>query len=283
MISADDRIPEYLTEKGNTIKLIVFTAIFALVFINIYSPFGIELLYDLTEIELLLYSSSVVLAGLFIVVISRFIMLRYSRKRTLMIWQYIIWVLAEISVIGFFFLLIQKFVLHNQREIIDLLEGTIRNTALILLLPYVLSWLYFAWKDKSRQLEGLSNESGTDAGMKNMIAFRDEKGVLRISVKLENVVYIEANENYVNIYYLDNEKLTAYMLRNTLKNMEELLGVQDFARCHRKYLVNFNKVKIIRRVKRGLNIELDIPGGKALPVSATYVNNVMKIFSKHCA
>ena len=33
-------IPEYLCEKYNLIKMVVFTAIYAFVFIIIYQPFG---------------------------------------------------------------------------------------------------------------------------------------------------------------------------------------------------------------------------------------------------
>jgi len=34
-------VPSYIVEKGNIIRLIIFTASFALVFINLYSPFGV--------------------------------------------------------------------------------------------------------------------------------------------------------------------------------------------------------------------------------------------------
>ncbi len=285
MINPESRIPEYLTDKKNTVRIILFTALFALVFINTFEPFGVETLYDLNEIQLLLYSSSVVLAGVLIVVISRVLMIRYSRTQRLKLWQYLAWVLAEVSVMGLFFFIIEKFVLHDPRDIYNLLKRTIRNTALIILLPYTLLWLYFAWIDKSRQLERISKNIGVKGNTepKSMIAFRDEKDVLRLSVRLDKLAYLEANENYVNVFYLDNDKPVSYMLRNTLKNMDEFLRGKDFARCHRKYLVNFKRVKTIKREKGGLIIELDIPGGKDLPVSSTYVAGVMEIFSKYCA
>ncbi|MCF8222359.1 MAG: LytTR family transcriptional regulator [Bacteroidales bacterium] len=282
MINPDSRIPDYLTGKGNTIRMIVFTAVFALVFINTYSPFGIELMYDLTELELLLWSSAVIIAGVLIVVISRVIMIRISRKYSLRIWQYLLWVLAEIIFMGLFYFLIERIVLNDPRDIYDLIRNTIRNTALVLLLPYTLSWLYFAWKDKTRQLEGLSGKPGTSEGReKRMIAFKDDKGVLRISLRLESIAFIEANENYVNITYTDNGNIKTYVLRSTLKKMEDILWDMNFARCHRKYLVNFHRVKILKREKSGLLIEFDIPGSKELPVSATYADNVMSLFTRN--
>ena len=49
MLNKNDHMPDfqkpiapYLIEKKNIVNLILFTALFALVFINIYSPFGAD-------------------------------------------------------------------------------------------------------------------------------------------------------------------------------------------------------------------------------------------------
>ena len=36
----EKNIPSYLLEKDNTIRMILFTAFFALLFINLFQPFG---------------------------------------------------------------------------------------------------------------------------------------------------------------------------------------------------------------------------------------------------
>ena len=56
-------IAPYLIEKRNIINLILFTALFALVFINIYSPFGADKWFNLTRFQFFTYSSLVILAG----------------------------------------------------------------------------------------------------------------------------------------------------------------------------------------------------------------------------
>jgi DNA-binding LytR/AlgR family response regulator len=45
-------------------------------------------------------------------------------------------------------------------------------------------------------------------------------------------------------------------------------------------MINFDKVKVIRKEKDGLKLELDIPTDLDIPVSKTYVDNVMQTFSK---
>ena len=115
-----------------------------------------------------------------------------------------------------------------------------------------------------------------------MIPFYDDKGVLKFSIKKENLFYLEAAENYVNICYLNKGKVSKYMLRETLKKAEENFAGTEIIRCHRSYIVNFEKVKVIRKDKDGLTLELDNTSVIDIPVSKTYVNSVMQTFSKYC-
>jgi DNA-binding LytR/AlgR family response regulator len=63
--------------------------------------------------------------------------------------------------------------------------------------------------------------------------------------------------------------------------MEAIFNGSEIIRCHRSYMVNFDKVKVIRKDKDGLTLELDIPAGIDIPVTKTYVEQVMKTFSKY--
>ena len=89
------------------------------------------------------------------------------------------------------------------------------------------------------------------------------------------------SDNYVTIYYVDNNKITKYLIRNTLKNFEQKLHPKNIMRCHRSYMVNFEKVKIMRKEKTGLYLELDIEPKFRLPVSKTYVASVIETFSQY--
>ena len=163
----------------------------------------------------------------------------------------------------------------------DLVKISSRNTALVLLLPYSVSWLYFSWRDKKEQIDRLADGHAVPAITRNMISFYDEKGILKFSVKKENLLYLEAAENYVSICYLSKDKVSRYLLRETLKNIEETFSGDEIVRCHRSYMVNFEKVKVIRRDRDGLKLGFDNPQVIDIPVSKTYVNTVMETFSKY--
>jgi hypothetical protein len=281
MIDFQKPIPAYLNEKQNIIRLILFTSLFALVFINAYSPFGADRWYNLTRLEFFTYSSLTILAGVLVVVISRIIMYHFCKRHTINIWQYLLWIFAEILSMALAYAVFDKLFLKDARPFIDLVRISSRNTALVLLLPYSVLWLYFSWRDKKEQIERLAENPASADNTRNMIPFYDDKGILKFSVLKENLLYLESAENYVNICYLNKGKVAKYLLRDTLKKIEESFSGTEIIRCHRSYMVNFEKVKVIRKDREGLKLEFDDPTVTDIPVSKTYINAVMLTFSKY--
>ena len=281
MIDFEKPAPHYLNEKGNIIRLIIFTSLFALVFINIYEPFGADRWYNLTKLQFFTYSSLTILTGVLVVVISRIIMYNVSKRHSVRIWQYLVWIFAEVLSMSLFYGLFQKVILKDPRIFSDLVKSSSRYTALVLLLPYSVLWLYFSWRDKKEQIERLAEGQLSPANTRDMIPFYDDRGMLKFSVKKENLLYLESAENYVSICYLNKGKVSKYLLRDTLKRVEESFAGSDVIRCHRSFMVNFEKVKVIRRDRDGLKLELDNLSEGDIPVSKTYINTVMQTFSKY--
>ena len=272
-------IPEYLNRKDNIVRLILFTAAFALVFINVYAPFGADSYLQLSGIMLFLYSSFVILTGMLVVVISRVIMYAYSKTKSLNYWRYVIWVFAEILVMAFVYSIYVKFILADDRDFMLIFNASLKNTSLVILLPYTILWLFFSWQDKSYKLEAL-RESPADQEALGMIPFRDEKGTLRLSVHSEDLLYLEAADNYVSVHYMHRDKLQKFMVRNSMKSYEEQFKNSPIIRCHRSYMVNLDRVDIIRKEKDGLHLVLDSDPPVSLLVTKTYVGVVMEAFEK---
>ena len=280
MVDLEKPIPAYINEKPNIIKLILFTSLFALVFINIYAPFGADKWYDVTDFEFFAFSSLTILTGVLVVVVSRIIMYKVSKKSTIKTWHYLFWIFCEILSMSLFYVLFQKVVLKDPRLFVELMQSSSKHTALVLLLPYSALWLYFSWSDKNAQIERMEEIQETPSNTKDMIAFYDDKGILKFSIKKENLLYLESAENYISICYLNKDKVSKYLLRDTLKKVEESFAGTDVVRCHRSYMVNFEKVKVIKRDKDGLKLELDSLSVLDIPVSKTYIKAVMQTFSK---
>lgn len=278
MADLNQPIPRYLLVKQNIVKLVLFTALFAIVFINIYAPFGVEYWFNVGKWGLLAYSSLIILTGVLVVVVSRIIMYHYAKRHPIKLWSYLTWVMVEVLCMALFYTLFERLFLNDNRFFMDMLKLSIQNTALVLLLPYSVLWLYFSWHDKKNKLEQLEHDPKL-AGQSSLVSFNDERGKLRLSVKQNDLLYIESADNYVNIHYQEKQRHTSYLLRHTLKKLENELPEEGFIRCHRSYLINITLINTIKREKSGLFLELDTEPIIRIPVSKTYIDNVIRRFS----
>ena len=274
-------LPAYITDRKNITRLIFFTATFALIFLNIYAPFGIKTFLRITqEWQLFLLISVIILTGVLVVVVSRIIMYQAVKKgNRLTILNYLAWVAFEVVSMALFYTIYEIVFLNDPRPIFDIFKKSMFNTSLVLLFPYSISWLYFSWRDKINLLEKIS-EGGDPNIQKLMIPFRDEKGTLRISIKPNDLLYLQGSDNYVTIYYNHQNKPSKFLLRSTLKKMEEDLTELNIMRCHRSYMINIDKVKLVKKDKEGLILVLDIDPPIEIPVSKTYLNEILAAFGQ---
>lgn len=282
----EKKIPSFLLEKDNTIHMIVFTAFFALFFINVFQPFGSRNWYpDITDFKYFFFSSLIILTGMLVVVISRVIMHYYSRRNPVTTLQYAGWIVAEIVSMSLFFAVFSKYVPEGSenRDFMEILKKAIVNTSLVLLLPYGISLLYFSWKEKTRLLEEQSeNLTSPETPRKRRLAFADEKGEIKITLELDNLVYIESADNYATIHYINKERLSRFPIRNSLKWFEQnLIEDTPLVRCHRSFIINLDRVKVLKKTKDGITMEVDVPQVADIPVSKTYYDSVMHAFSHY--
>ena len=84
-------------------------------------------------------------------------------------------------------------------------------------------------------------------------------------ILLEDILYVEGMQNYVNIYTLRGKYIT--ML--SLKNLEENLADTSFIRVHKSYIVSIDKIDGIE------GNEIFIQTSK-IPISRNYKEQVMK-------
>ncbi|MBR2170193.1 MAG: LytTR family transcriptional regulator, partial [Alistipes sp.] len=92
----------------------------------------------------------------------------------------------------------------------------------------------------------------------------------------ENLIMMESADNYVCVWYLNNNSPKKVLVRNTLKNIADSLSSTYIQRCHRSYMVNLDLVKVMRREKEGVFVELGIDGVPEVPISKTYSDAIKK-------
>ena len=77
------------------------------------------------------------------------------------------------------------------------------------------------------------------------------------SILPADLLYLEAADNYVRIFYQKNGAVADVLLRSTLKKMEQqLAGYPQLFRCHRTYIVHLDQVERVSGNAQGYKLHL---------------------------
>lgn len=295
------KLPHYLIEKNNLIVQVTISVLFAIAFLAVYIPLSdtTTAWFSLEEQDKFIYTAFFVIFSTIFLIFSR-VMMFYMSKRlirfTLPI--FIIWSLAEIVLIGLFHAYISLRIMHVQEYTTALIIGkSILITFIALGFPFIVTDLSFALLDAQRVLKIArsviqSNDNNTQNTQKtttgdqvvtdnpDIINFHDYTGALKFTVKLENIYYIKAEGNYVNVLYNNKGGISSFVLRNKIQAIEDSLAGTPLMRCHRTYIVNSNNIKLIRNEADGYYIDFNQTGLESVPVSNTYREKIVKRFTE---
>lgn len=182
-------------------------------------------------------------------------------------WQYALWSFGEIFVFSCFAALYMALV-YGTYGYFPALGECLRMSFAILPYPFIIFALLFA----------LIRPDEDNVAEENLVRFADSTGRLKLVIAHDVILYIEAQENYVSIHYLEGEHHKEYSLRQSMRGIEELMAKHGIIRCQRSYFVNPRHVKVLRRDKEGfIQAELDITSCKPVPVSPKYYEQLSKM------
>lgn len=185
---------------------------------------------------------------------------------------YTFWCLAEIIFTSFFVALYFWLVLHRSIPYFESLAVAFQYLFLTLAIPYsilALAIRVYQYHEKTGEDESPSLQR---------MRFYDERHNLKIVLTPESIIYITAEENYVNIFYVENGKVRKYVLRSSMKALDELCQDHGLVRCHRSYYVNPSHVRVLRKDREGvIYAELDLGEEMHIPVTKTYYNRLAEM------
>lgn len=278
------KIPKFMTEKKDIWLFLFATLLFAILFVLIYQPAGYMRTNEaLSHWNKHIYTAIQFFAGFMILAISRFLFRHLHKKNEMSVMDMLLWIGGELVVISLTLTLIASLINADENlEFYELLGRVSFNIASILVIPYAGTILILMLRERRMQIEALreyieKQEEVRQETTENM-NFYALGGKLAFSTHRINVLYIESADNYSNIHYINEGKEETFILHNSLKNLDNEEKYPGLLRCHRGYMVNIGNVKLLRKEKDGLVIELS-QGGKAIPVSRTYNERVVKFFA----
>jgi len=182
-------------------------------------------------------------------------------------WQYALWSFAEVFVFSCFAALYMALI-YGTYGYFPALGKCLQLSFAILPYPYIVFALLFA----------LIRPDEKEAAEEDLVRFSDSTGRLKLVIAHDVILYVEAQENYVSIHYMEGEKQKEYSLRQSMRGIEELMDKHGIIRCQRSYFVNPRHVKVLRRDKEGfIQAELDVMSSKPVPVSPKYYEQLSKM------
>ena len=275
-----------LLEPGNIVISLIISILYALVFLVIYSPYSETAWFGLAKSESFLLTTTFVVASVLFLLISRVLMYFTSKSLVKMTYlKYSLWLLGEIVLIGVFHAILSMvYVKITEYSVPYIVTKSIMITLLALGFPYVVSAMWITIKDMRNTLlvtdtSDIATDGEAIAQNMDIINIADNKGVLKLSVKLDNLYYIKAEDNYTIVNYTKNGMLNRYMIRCKIQTIEDNFSNTPLMRCHRTYIVNTQKIKVLRHESDGFYMDFDFEGIDPIPVSKTYSESVVKRFS----
>ena len=245
--------------------------LFALGLLLLFCPFAFKN-YDITFSRYSFHIVMVFCIVLGVLLLSRLPMMFISRKYQINQRIYLFLCLFEV-VFSSGFTALYLWLFSDKHEAYFMFFGySFVYLAMAMIVPYIILFQHFTILEKEEALE--------DAGRLSLgekIRFVDERGNVKLIVSQASILYIQSDENYLRIYYMDEGKINNYLLRSSMKRIEEMCAKNGLIRCHRSYFVNKNRVEVLQKEKDFTYAVLDVPNAAHIPVSKNYYDQIAAI------
>lgn len=284
-------VPKFLREKFELAGTVTFAALFSIVVLLLGIPFSHNAWFRLGNSVFFLFTALFALGSITIIIISRVIMYKTRRDFRLKWGQYVLWCAGEIIIICLLYTIFTVTIAAPEdMSFAEILFRSFLYGLICLGIPYVIAGLIFTIVHQEKIIRLINMRENDDPVSDSgelpaktpleKITLFDNSGVLKLSVSGSDLYYIESDDNYIKVWYTDGKgTLKTYMLRCRLKAVEESFQGSDLVRCHRKFIVNMSKVKVLRKEKDGYELDLDNDQIPPIPVTKTYTEGVLSHFA----
>ena len=239
---------------------------FFLTFSMFYDPFGILVFYSsdrFGDYFHLLMLSCIILG---VLGISR-TMLHFILKAVRMPQAYYIaWCLIEMLMMSLFTALYTVLVKVDAHHYFPVLSTCMKYCFTILCYPYMVMILARLVMNKNAELRFKAEQEDH-----SLVRFYDEHHRLKLTIAPSSILYVKSDYNYIKINYMDAGKVKEFVLRASMKSLENPSFSHCLVRCQRSYFVNPEHVTVLRKDSDGfIYAEMNIPDVPAVPVSKQY-------------
>lgn len=267
---------ETISSSRDKWVFILFVSVFVTLFLLVFQPFGVNN-FDPTHsisqaflFSIIGFGGVIGLAlGIFEFLIGRILF----KKKTLLI--FFLRTLSELIFVATIIFLYYNILGDFHDWYLSSYIEFIFNVSMMSIIPIYIILLYIKNR-KTKQAFELLELKPKVALANKYISLHSSNGKDSISLTLNDLLFVEAEDNYISVTYIEKEKLKKQLLRATMKDVEKDLNSDFVIRCHRSFIVNMNKVEKV--IKDGHQIKLFIPELTfPIIVSRSYVSKITEL------
>jgi len=276
-------VPKLLLQARFLLQAVLFVSLFSMLFMALYQPFSNTTWFGFNTWKQAGVTVLFYLVAVPTLIISKLLLSGLSANHIITAKRFLFWHIAEFIVIAVeYYIFTVYFKLGLSRDLPQLLIRIPMCVALILAIPYTIVWFYAQYKAKKEELElfKITHKRETMESDRRLIQFRDSQGKHKMSLSEDSIFYIESQDNYVQIFYDLDGKLSSYLLRSTTQKIEEDLEGTSIVRCRRSFLVNTTKIIRYGKEKGHFTVTLDHPSGKTITVTPAYYRTILTQLDK---
>ena len=266
-----NKATDKIVSGAGTILHSLLVPIFYLVFTIYYRPSGVcdmltrmnaSFAFNATILFCIVFVSLSITRGWLYII---------GKYRTMTGLMYLLWCVGETLVASLFCSLYIVLMSEGGLTYFETAGYTYLNLLATLIYPYGFLWL-------GVELYSRKREDVNQADDRSLIRFYDEYKKLRLVIAPEAIMFIKSEDNYVQIHYIDRSRVKKFVLRSSMRALEEGLSKHGLVRCHRSYFINPPFIKIVHRDESGQIVaRLKQDGVEGIPISRKYQDEISRL------
>lgn len=266
--------------KQYKIVLSLSLAIFFYSFLIFFLPFGVdnynpnhqytsEFLFEISK-----FSAGILLLSLVNEFILRPVLVKSVSLKNIIGWS--IWTLILLSSLTY---VIYNYLGNWHDHSLTSYAGFIVNTSAVLIFPMVGVFFLYRYRTLQYKMEHILTTKDRFIDINQLINFVGQGAKDQITLSLSNFLYGKAQNNYVELYYLEQDELKKFLIRSSLQNLLDGIQSKAIVRTHRSYIANLLHVNAIKGARQEMTVFLD-PIDILVPVSKSYRTEMLHLLKE---
>lgn len=237
-------------------------------FFLIFQPFGMSVWKIENKVYYLIaYGAIVFVVTAFYRLLLPALFPRYFEEKNWVVWKEIVSVifilgLISILIVSYHHVVFKEYNNYFKRGGVIFFLVTVIGS--IPVTVSVLSRFAYLYRKYNKEVQVIRNFNGGQT-KKLMLRAENEKDTLNI----DDLLFIESADNYCSVVFLEEGKERKELIRSSLTRLEAQITEKGITRCHRSFIVNLGRVKVVKGNAQGYKLHLE-GTGEIIPVSRKY-------------